>query len=299
MRDGFLFMPPLFFTDVGRSRRIASMSARILALFGLMLLVATPSFAQAPAADSLPAVSEINGKVSLEGGGTSGQGQSSAVGIAQASLTAPLGHRFGVQIDGLAATSYNSFVGSGDLHLFWRNPQIGLLGPVVAVGGGRGTTVGWYGAEGEIYASMFTVAAYGGYQDAGSSALLASGGFYFGRLTVYPVPDLALTVGGGAFAGAALGNGRIEYQPDFVARRNVSFFVDGNVGDNAFYRVTSGVRLYIGPEKTLIRRHREDDPIAWSQHRHNGFCGGHGPCLGGNGGNGGVGGTGGTGGTGN
>jgi hypothetical protein len=260
------------------------MKIRILARFAFLVAISSSSFAQAPAVDSLPAVSQINGKISLEAGATGAQGQSSAVGIAQGSLAAPLGHSFGVQIDGLAATSYGSFGGGGAAHLFWRNPQIGLFGPIAALAGFRGATVGWYGAEGEIYASLFTVGAYGGYQDAGATAFVASGGFYHGRLTVYPIPDLALTVGGGQFAGRTLGNGRIEYQPDFIASRNVSFFVDGSAGDNSFYRVTGGVRLYFGPEKTLIRRHREDDPVPFT------------PGIFGNGGNGGVGGNGGHGG---
>ncbi|MDP2329707.1 MAG: hypothetical protein Q8M19_03285 [Reyranella sp.] len=251
---------------------------RILACFALtVVVVASPSFAQTPAGDSLPAVSQVNGKISLEGGATGSSGRSSAVGIAQGSLTAPLGHSFGVQVDGLAATSYDSLSGGGAAHLFWRNPQIGLFGPVAALAGFRGATVGWYGAEGEIYAPMFTIGAYGGYQDASLARLLASGGFYHGRLTVYPIPDLALTVGGGQYAGRTLGNGRIEYQPDFVASRNVSFFADGSAGDDSFYRVTGGVRLYFGPAKTLIRRHREDDPAPFT------------PGLWGNGGNGGTG----------
>lgn len=242
-------------------RTLARMMIRILASTALLVVIASSSFAQAPAVDSLPAVSQVNGKISLEAGATGARGGSSAVGIAQGSLTAPLGHSFGVQVDGLAATSYSSFGGGGAAHLFWRNPQIGLFGPIAALAGYRGATVGWYGAEGEIYAPLFTVGAYGGYQDAGATAFVASGGFYHGRLTVYPIADLALTVGGGQFAGRTLGNGRIEYQPDFIARRNVSFFVDGSAGDSAFYRVTGGVRLYFGPEKTLVRRHREDDPV--------------------------------------
>lgn len=258
------------------------MTVRLLASFALLLVAASPSLAQAPSVESLPAVSQINGKVSFEGGATGALGRSSAVGIAQGSLAAPLGHSFGVQVDGLAAISYGSFGGGGAAHLFWRNPQIGLFGPIAALAGFRGATLGWYGAEGEIYAPRFTIGAYGGYQDAGATRLLRSGGFYHGRLTVYPIPDLALTVGGGQFAGRALGSGKIEYQPDFAARHNVALFVDCTAGDGSFYRVTGGVRLFFGPDKTLIRRHREDDPAGIFSIT---------PGIFGNGGNGGVGGS--------
>lgn len=241
-----------------------------LLLLAPAAVFASPSLAQGTAVDTPPAVSQVNAKVSIEGGSIGAQTGASAVGIAQGSLTAPLGHSFGVQVDGMAATAYSSFVGGGVAHLFWRDPRIGMFGPIAGLVGGRGTTTGWYGAEGEFYASQFTIGGYGGYQDAGASNGLRSGGFYYGRLTVYPIADLAVSVGGGQFAGFGLGVGKIEYQPAVIGNRNVAFFVEGNAGDASFYRVTGGLRLYFGPDKTLIRRHREDDPastsVAWVRH---------------------------------
>ena len=32
------------------------------------------------------------------------------------------------------------------------------------------------------------------------------------------------------------------------------------MGEYSSYSVTAGVRFYFGPDKSLIRRHREDDP---------------------------------------
>lgn len=217
-----------------------------------------------------PAVSALNGKFSLEGGatgsGSAGNGRSSAVGTAQGSIAAPLGSSFGAQLDGLASTSYGSFVGGGGAHVFWRDPARGLAGPIAALGGGRGAMVGLYGGEGELYAGVFTLGALGGYLSATSpSGAVPSGGFWQGRLTVYPIADLALGLSGGQESGFSSGSATIEYQPDFIASHNVSLFVDSDVGDNGYYRVTSGVRFYFGPEKTLIRRQREDDPLVIMQ----------------------------------
>ena len=214
-----------------------------------------------------PAVSGLNGKFSLEGGATGSRSSgNSAVGTAEGAIAAPLGSRFGAQLDGLASTSYGSFLGGGGAHVFWRDPTIGLAGPIAALGGGRGTTVGLYGAEGELYAGVFTVGALGGYLSATSpSGAVPSGGFWQGRLTVYPIADLALSLGGGQEAGFGSGSATIEYQPDFIASHNVSLFVDGDIGEDGYYRVTSGVRFYFGPEKTLIRRQREDDPLVIKQ----------------------------------
>ena len=227
------------------------MARRIIVSFVFALLAACAAHAEGLA------VSGLNGKVSTEAGSTGAGGNSSAIGIAQGSLTAPLGHSFGLQIDGLAATAYGSFAGGGGAHLFWRDPQIGLVGPIAALAGGRGSTVGLYGGEAEFYASDFTLAVQAG----GLSRNVGGGGFYRGGITFYPIPDLALSVAGGQFAGASAAFGKIEYQPDFIASRNVAFFVDAAAGDNSFYRATVGVRLYFGPQKTLIRRHREDDPV--------------------------------------
>jgi hypothetical protein len=227
-----------------------------LALLGLT----NASFAHAEG----PAVSAINGKFSLEGGAIGGGGtSSSATGTAQGSITTPLGSSFGLQVDGVASLADNSFLGGGAAHLFWRDPQVGLVGPIVALAGDRGATIGWYGGEGELYAGAFTLGALAGYQSASSPFnLVQSGGFYQGTLTAYPTADLALTVGGGQVAGIVAGLARVEFQPAFIDRHDVSFFVDSSVGEDGFYRVTGGVRFYFGPEKSLIRRHREDDPPA-------------------------------------
>lgn len=208
-----------------------------------------------------PAVSEMNGKFSLEGGaGGNNSNGSSGLGIAQGSFSTPLGHSFGLQLDAVAATAYNTFSGGGDAQFFWRDPQLGLLGAFASVGGGRGNTVSWYGGEAEYFAGPVTLGAHSGYQFVYNNTA-ANGGFAMGRLTYYPIPDLALTGSGGVIVNNGLGRAILEYQPELNGHRSVSFFVNGSAGSNAAYAVTAGVRFYFGPEKTLIRRHREDDPI--------------------------------------
>ena len=225
----------------------------------LPLAISTvPAHADGPA----PAVSALNGKLSTEGGVTGGDGQSSGIGMVNGSITAPLGHAFGLQIDGSAGTAFNEFFGGGTAHLFWRDPAIGLVGPVASLQAGSGFRLGWYGAEAELYAGIFTFGAWGGYHDVVDSTfgITASSGFYGGSLTVYPIPDLALTIGANSEFNRVTGTGTLEFQPDLFARRNVAFFINGDVGANSAYSVTAGVRFYFGPDKPLIRRHREDDP---------------------------------------
>lgn len=209
-----------------------------------------------------PAVSASNGKVSTEAGVAGDDRDSSAIGIARGSFTAPLGHAFGLQVDGMVETGFDNVFGGGTAHLFWRDPEIGLFGPVATVQGGGGLRFGWYGAEAALYAGMFTVGAWGGYHEAraDSFGLAASSGYYGGGLSFYPMPDLALSLGAGSEFNRVSGQAMMEFQPTFASRHNVSFFVSGSVVDPSAYTVTAGIRIYFGADKPLIRRHREDDP---------------------------------------
>ena len=253
---------------------------------GMAVLASSGAWAEGPA------VSEVNGKFSVEGGGVGSNSHgSSGLGVAEGSFTVPLGYSFGLQLDAGAATAYNNFYGGGAAQLFWRDPQRGLFGGFASVAGGNGATLSWYGAEAEYFAGPVTLGASGGYQ-AAYYAAVSSGGLVMGRLTYYPIPDLALTAGGGVVANNGFGRLRLEYQPELNGRRLMSFFVNGGAGADASYSVTGGIRFYFGPEKTLIRRHREDDPASVLMFG-NGGDGGTGGFVFGSGGNGGAGGNGG------
>jgi hypothetical protein len=210
-----------------------------------------------------PAVSALNGKISGEGGVTGIDGHSSGIGMAKGSITAPLGHAFGVQLDGLAGTALNATFGGGTAHLFWRDPSIGLVGPVVSMAAGSGERLGWYGAEAELYAGLFTFGAWGGYHDAVENrfGVSAGTGFYGGSVTLYPLPDLAFSVGAMSEFNRVAGTTTLEFQPDEFSHHNVAFYVTGEVADPSIYSVTAGIRIYFGADKPLIRRHREDDPM--------------------------------------
>ena len=70
------------------------------------------------------AVSEFNAKVDYSGGD-----MNSAVGhLFDASFSLPITHQFGFQGDALYSRIDNLNFASGAAHLFWRDPQIGLLG---------------------------------------------------------------------------------------------------------------------------------------------------------------------------
>ena len=80
------------------------------------------------------------------------------------------------------------------------------------------------------------------------------------NLAMYPHEDLRLFVGHRYLGGdnaLALG---AEWQ---VAPRGVALFAEGLIGDEtAAMPSSAGLRIYLAPasDKSLIRRHREDDP---------------------------------------
>ncbi len=250
---------------------------------GMAVLASSAAWAEGPA------VSEVNGKFSVEGGGVGSNSHGgSGLGVAEGSFTVPLGYSFGLQLDGGTATAYNNFYGGGGAQLFWRDPQHGLFGGFASAAGGNGATLSWYGAQAEYFAGPVTLGGYGGYQMA-YNAPVSNGGLFIGRLTYYPIPDLALTAGGGVVASNGFGRLRLEYQPELNGRHSMSFFVNGGAGADASYSVTGGIRFHFGPEKTLIRRHREDDPASVLMFG-SGGDGGAGGFVFGNGGAGGAGG---------
>lgn len=259
---------------------------------GMVLVAASTAHAEGPA------VSTVNGKLSIEGGATgSNSSGGSGLGIAEGSVTAPLGHSFGFQADGAIATAYDDLYGAGAAQLFSRDPQLGQVGAFAAVGGRGGDSVSWYGGQAEYFAGPVTLGAHGGYQSSNSDTA-ADGGLVLGRLTYYVIPDLALTFGGGSVVDRGFGRASLEYQPELNGLHYISLFVNGGAGSDESYIATAGVRLYFGPDKTLIRRHREDDPLSIVGVGIGGNGGDGGLLLSGAGGNGGAGGVGGSGGNG-
>lgn len=87
-----------------------------------------------------------------------------------------------------------------------------------------------------------------------------SGGYGQAEIRYYPIDNLMLTAGVADYAVTWLGVGGLEFQPGFESMPGATFFLSGFGGGDASYKVTAGIRFHFGAPKTLIRRHREDDP---------------------------------------
>ena len=229
----------------------------------------------------LPAVSARNFKLDLFGGGY----ENGALGGIEGALSIPLGIRFGTQIDGVGAAIDGEFFGSISDHLFWRDPSRGLLGLYGSYShynGFGGLDVYHGGVEAELYLGRVTLRGLVGYEvgDAGTENVGGTPVTYdfdnrmFDKLDViyYPRDDLQLFVGqrytGGILAGAA----GAEYLWRSEGTTATSTFVEGRLGQDNSKAVWAGVRLYFGESgKSLIRRHREDDPNLWEPDNHLGI----------------------------
>jgi hypothetical protein len=206
------------------------------------------------------AVSEVNGKVGYAGGSMEGDWGNNAF----ASGSVPLTTNLGFQLDGLYTdVSDRDFYGSA-AHLFWRDSDKGLLG---LVGGGidedditslRG------GVEGEYYVKQFTLSA-----SVGVASLEYENGpypfidddvtdFFAGAgVRYYPWEDLMFSVSYLHAFDNGLVLGTAEYQTPIPG---LSVFAQVAGGDHDYDHALFGVQFYLGSRKSLMLRHRADDP---------------------------------------
>jgi hypothetical protein len=198
----------------------------------------------------LPAVSAFNAKLGAFGGSVDDHSGWGVFG----SFSLPLQTRWGLQVDSLAGSAGGAaFWGVGG-HLFWRDPTRALFGLYASWVDWTpfGAQVSKLGAEVALYRGPFSfegvLAAQGGsFQGVAGHATAA---WYLGENFRIDASYRHLEgIGGIGGAGAELQFGTSGF----------SLFANGNWGDD-YQTVVGGLKYYIGPQKSLIRRHREDDP---------------------------------------
>lgn len=212
-----------------------------------------------PPAESLPAVSQPNAKIDLRIGSAFDDASVFGTGA----FTFPLGHRFGAQLDGVVGLSDDDFTVQGAGHLFWRDPSFALFG---AYGSWTyaddfgGVDLGIAAAEIELYLGQVTFGGLIGAQFSDDSEV-EDGFFTDLRLGFYPVDDLKIFAGYRHDQDLNIATAGAEWQLP-LNRENfaASVFAEGRYGEDDYRAIWLGVRTYFGPNKSLIRRHREDDP---------------------------------------
>jgi hypothetical protein len=206
-------------------------------------------FSQASMAND--AVSALNAK--LEGLYGNIDGETARAGAGSVSL--PMGSDFGIQFDGLAGEINPDDAHGTGVHAFWRDSKLGLLGVTGSHAELGKTEANRFGAEGEYYLGQLTFTGYVGHQggDIDGSAYAGLGGKYY---LTDNVMFSALASTSNDLERYALG---LETQTSI---RGLSVFARLATGENRYDGAFFGLRFYFsGDNKSLIRRHREDDPV--------------------------------------
>lgn len=210
----------------------------------------------------LPAVSGPNGKFELDLGGLTDP--SSVIFRAGASFSIPVGDTFGLQGDLAVGRFADEWVGGGALHAFARDPQSYLIGVTAGVVAADGAALGALGVEGELYLDRVSLEGWAGwaaleYDDPSLSD--DSGFFGIGDLAYYPTDDWRLSIGVASILDTQSVRLATEYQfGDF----GVPLSGTGELRyyDTGAWSAKVGLKGYFGgdPDKSLIDRHRQDDP---------------------------------------
>jgi hypothetical protein len=181
----------------------------------------------------------------------------------------PLGHDFGFQAEG--GVGSDSYWG-GAAHLFWRDPNWGLIGAYGSAESLQGITMQRYAGQAEYYLDQITLGGAVGEQQGD----VLHG--VFGRADVgfYVSPNFVLRAGFEGTPGGDFGRAGLEFQPAAHSIAGLSLFADAAFGRGT--QISFGIRFHFGEAgETLIYRDRHEDPedavfndmaIAAGAHKH-------------------------------
>jgi hypothetical protein len=232
---------------------------RRLNLFATTAVVILAAGLASTASADGPAVSQTNFTFDAGGGEIDHHG----TGFAEGTVTTPIGHSLGFQLDGaLGNWQGKAFEGVG-AHLFWRDPSVGLLGLYgeylntgvpTNVGGSDNSDLVRAALEAELYAGPFALEGRAGWE--GGSI----GTHFYDRANIafYPVDNVRFAVGQIEEAGRGFGTIMAEFQPD--EKLGATFYAEALESHN-IVSAFGGVRFYFGgPSKSLKDHARQDDP---------------------------------------
>ena len=187
---------------------------------GVMSAIVCAALSSASLHAAEPAVSEVNGKVSMQGGDVMG------------------------------------YSGVGG-HVFWRDPSVGLLGLTGTNQKIGNTLFIRNGVEGEAYLNQFSIGMRGGYQggDTLKGDYFGIGGRWY--INDNLVVNLGYDHAPGDTTTNGVG---IEWQPTSWGTRQLALFARATETVDSGHAGAVGIRYYFGGEKSLIQRHRTSDP---------------------------------------
>ena len=229
-----------------------------IALFVCALLIITTTSAIA----TEPAIAKTNGRAEFMIGDADVITSGNDIWTLSGNLALPVTDRIGTQIDlGVGEIEVNSIDGdltNFGLHLFTRNPELGLAGIFASHLEIEDFDIDQYGVEGEYYSGPMTVAALLAHQDTDFDDDL------IGSLDLrwYPMDELMLEIGASFIESDKKAHLGAEYQllQSLASYTDLAFsaYADLAIGNDDYDQALLGVRAYFGSPKSLSLRHRQD-----------------------------------------
>lgn len=252
--------------SVVRATKAALLASVFSIPFGFAANAADLILSPEPIADQyvdlvLPAVSDINGKLEIDFGGISDP--ASATFRAAASVSVPIGERFGVQGDVAVGNIDGEWLAGGALHAFTRDPSSYLLGVTAGVVVADGSRLAAIGPEAELYLDRISLEGWAGWAAIDYDDVLMpdeNGFFAIGDIAYYPTDDWRVSLGAASILGRESLKLATEYQFTGFGLP-LSGVGEVRAYDTGAYSFRVGIKGYLGdPDKSLIDRHRQDDP---------------------------------------
>jgi hypothetical protein len=245
-------------SGMGIMKKFGFLTAAIAAA----LMCSTALAADVGGRSTLPAVSAPNGKVELSAGWADiDVFNDSELLRGGLSFSFPVGDTLGIQADLAAVDAFGDTLLGGNLHIFTRDPSRYLLGVTGGAGFGDNASLYYIGPEAELYLGNLSIEAWVGYLNVDLDGASSSDEFFgFGDLAFYPADNLRLTLGASSVANFETAHAGLEWMMSDTGLP-LSFTADARIGEDDFLALRAGANFYFGGEdKSLIRRHREDDP---------------------------------------
>ncbi|MEX0345942.1 MAG: hypothetical protein AB3N20_13535 [Rhizobiaceae bacterium] len=186
--------------------------------------------------------------------------------VATGSVAFPIGHQFGLQLDGgfanldTAAFGRIPVYGAG-AHLFWRDPDwglAGLYGNLLHVNDFGGLNYYRGAVEFERYLGRFSFETMVGLT---GGDFIDVEPFTQATLAYYPMDDLRFEIGHSFTVNENAFDFGGEWAFGAIRSTAAAMYVNGSVFEGGGATASAGLRFYFGQnDKPLINRHREDDP---------------------------------------
>lgn len=211
----------------------------------------------APLATQKPAVDGVNFKLSAVTGVIGGY--SNHMFIASVATPMPFFPSFGIQLDlGVGEYRHDYTSAAAGLHLFYRNPDTGMLGVYGDWGYVDNEHGGRVGVEGAIYNGRWSLDALAGVR---FGQHYETEFFDEVDLSYYFTDNFRGSVGHRLISRGHVANVGFEYMPDNIAGWSV--FGEAEAGEDNYSGAWVGLRYSFGNSSasTLIERDRTADPI--------------------------------------